>query len=122
MSSGYALHPEAFADLDDIRHYIAQGINPTTTRALSQKLFEEIGPRSGRKKRSPGWHPGEELPPLTKPWNTRLKRDDSIYGLLTQDTILSFRKDSGRTTLRQIYKGVKFRYNRPRVRMLKTAV
>jgi len=24
MSSGYALHPEAFADLDDIRGYIAQ--------------------------------------------------------------------------------------------------
>ena len=24
MSSGYALHPEAFADLDDIRDYIAQ--------------------------------------------------------------------------------------------------
>jgi plasmid stabilization system protein ParE len=24
MSSGYALHPEAFSDLDDIRDYIAQ--------------------------------------------------------------------------------------------------
>ena len=24
MNSGYALHPEAFADLDDIRDYIAQ--------------------------------------------------------------------------------------------------
>jgi plasmid stabilization system protein ParE len=24
MSSGYALHPEAFADLDDIRDYIAR--------------------------------------------------------------------------------------------------
>ena len=27
MSSGYALHPEAFADLDDIRDLIAQA-NP----------------------------------------------------------------------------------------------
>jgi len=28
MSSGYALHPQALADLDDMRDYIAQG-NPT---------------------------------------------------------------------------------------------
>ena len=35
MSSGYALHPEAFADLDDIRDYIAQQLAACLKRGLS---------------------------------------------------------------------------------------
>ena len=41
MSSGYALHPEAFADLDDIRHYIAQE-NPDAADRVMSEIFETI--------------------------------------------------------------------------------
>ena len=41
MSSGYALHPEAFADLDDIRHYIAQE-NPDAADRVMAEIFETI--------------------------------------------------------------------------------
>ncbi|MGB6384381.1 MAG: type II toxin-antitoxin system RelE/ParE family toxin [Terriglobales bacterium] len=36
MSSGYALHPEAFADLDDIREYIAQKDPDAADRVMSE--------------------------------------------------------------------------------------
>jgi plasmid stabilization system protein ParE len=36
MSSGYALHPEAFADLDDIRHYIARQSPDASDRVISE--------------------------------------------------------------------------------------
>jgi plasmid stabilization system protein ParE len=36
MSSRYALHPEAFADLDDIRDYIAQE-NPDAADRVNQE-------------------------------------------------------------------------------------
>jgi plasmid stabilization system protein ParE len=41
MSSGYALHPEAFADLDDIRDYIAQE-NPDAADRLMAEIFDTI--------------------------------------------------------------------------------
>ena len=41
MSSGYALHPEAFADLDDIRHYIAQE-NPDAADRVMADIFWTI--------------------------------------------------------------------------------
>jgi toxin ParE1/3/4 len=41
MSSGYALHPEAFADLDDVRDYIAQE-NPEAADRLIEEIFDTI--------------------------------------------------------------------------------
>jgi plasmid stabilization system protein ParE len=41
MSSGYALHPEAFADLDDIRNYIAQEDPDAANRVMSE-IFDNI--------------------------------------------------------------------------------
>jgi plasmid stabilization system protein ParE len=41
MSSGYALHPEAFADLDDIRDYIAHE-NPDAADRLMAEIFDTI--------------------------------------------------------------------------------
>ncbi len=41
MSSGYALHPEAFADLDDIRDYIAQE-NPDAADRVMSEIFYTI--------------------------------------------------------------------------------
>ncbi len=38
MSSGYALHPEAFTDLDDIRDYIAQENPDAADRVMSEFL------------------------------------------------------------------------------------
>lgn len=38
MSSGYALHPEAFTDLDDIRDYIAQQNPDAADRVVSEIL------------------------------------------------------------------------------------
>jgi plasmid stabilization system protein ParE len=38
MSSGYALHPEAFADLDDIRDYIAQKNLDAADRVMAEIL------------------------------------------------------------------------------------
>jgi plasmid stabilization system protein ParE len=40
-SSGYALHPQALADLDDIRDYIAQG-NPDAADRLMSEIFDTI--------------------------------------------------------------------------------
>jgi toxin ParE1/3/4 len=41
MSSGYALHPEAFADLDDIRGYIAADNLDAADRVISD-IFDSI--------------------------------------------------------------------------------
>ncbi len=41
MNSGYALHPEAFADLDDIRDYIAQE-NPDAADRMMAEIFDTI--------------------------------------------------------------------------------
>lgn len=41
MSSGYALHPEAFADLDDIRGYIAKENLDAADRVVSE-IFDTI--------------------------------------------------------------------------------
>ena len=41
MSSGYALHAEAFADLDDIRDYIAQE-NPDAADRVISEIFDTI--------------------------------------------------------------------------------
>jgi toxin ParE1/3/4 len=39
--SGYALHPEAYADLDDIRGYIAQE-NPDAADQVITEIFDAI--------------------------------------------------------------------------------
>jgi toxin ParE1/3/4 len=41
MSSGYALHPEAFEDLDDIRDYIAQA-NPDAADRVILEIFSTV--------------------------------------------------------------------------------
>lgn len=41
MSSGYAFHPEAFADLDEIREYIARD-NPDAADRVIDDIFEAI--------------------------------------------------------------------------------
>lgn len=41
MSSDYALHPEAFADLDDIREHIAQN-NPDAADRIMSEIFAAI--------------------------------------------------------------------------------
>jgi plasmid stabilization system protein ParE len=41
MSGGYALHPHAFADLDDIRDFIAQE-NPDAADRLMSEIFDTI--------------------------------------------------------------------------------
>ena len=41
MSGGYALHPEAFADLDDIRDYIAQE-NPDAAGRVISEIFDTL--------------------------------------------------------------------------------
>ena len=41
MSSGFALHPEAFSDLDDIRDYIAQE-SPDAADQVILEIFETI--------------------------------------------------------------------------------
>ena len=46
MNSGFALHPEAFADLDDIRDYIAQNNPDAADRVMSEIFgrFRELVP------------------------------------------------------------------------------
>ena len=41
MSSGYALHSEAFANLDDIRDYIAQE-NPDAADRVMSEIFDAV--------------------------------------------------------------------------------
>jgi toxin ParE1/3/4 len=58
MSSGYALHPEAFADLDDIRDYIAQK-NPDAADRVISEIFD------GLRALVPFPHQGHRRPDLT---------------------------------------------------------
>lgn len=58
MSSGYALHPEAFADLDDIRNYIAQEDPDAADRVISE-VFDRI------RALVPFPHQGHRRPDLT---------------------------------------------------------
>jgi plasmid stabilization system protein ParE len=39
--TGFALHPESFTDLDDIRAYIAQD-NPDSADRMIKEIFDEI--------------------------------------------------------------------------------
>lgn len=41
MSSGYALHPQAFTDLDDIRDYIAHE-NPDAADRVMSEIFDSM--------------------------------------------------------------------------------
>jgi toxin ParE1/3/4 len=41
MSNGYALHPEAFADLDDMRDYIAKDSPDAADRVMAE-IFDAI--------------------------------------------------------------------------------
>jgi plasmid stabilization system protein ParE len=41
MSSGFALHPEAFADLDEMRNYIAQQ-NPDAADRVITEIFDAV--------------------------------------------------------------------------------
>jgi plasmid stabilization system protein ParE len=41
MSSGYALHPKAFSDLEEIRDYIAQK-NPDAADRVISEIFDTI--------------------------------------------------------------------------------
>lgn len=55
MSGGYGLHPEAYADLDDIRGYIAQDRPDAADRIISE-IFDAIRglvpfPRQGHRRR-----------------------------------------------------------------------
>ena len=56
--SGYALHPEAFADLDDIRGYIAQD-NPDAADQVITEIFDAI------RALAPFPHQGHKRPDLT---------------------------------------------------------
>ena len=58
MSSGYALHPEAFEDLDDIRDYIAQANPDAADRVISEIFFTVRG-------LIPFPHQGHRRPDLT---------------------------------------------------------
>jgi plasmid stabilization system protein ParE len=58
MSTGYALHPEAFADLDEIRDYIAQG-NPDAADRIMTDIFDAF------RRLVPFPHQGHRRPDLT---------------------------------------------------------
>ena len=58
MSGGYALHPEAFADLDDIRGYIAQQNPEAADRGITE-IFDAI------RGLVPFLHQGHRRPDLT---------------------------------------------------------
>jgi plasmid stabilization system protein ParE len=63
MSSGYALHPEAFADLDDIRSYIAQR-SPDAADRIIAEIFNNL------RGLVPFPHQGHRRPDLTS-WPLR---------------------------------------------------
>jgi plasmid stabilization system protein ParE len=56
--SGYALHTEAFTDLDDIRSYIAQG-NPNAADRVMAQIFDAL------RALVPFPHQGHRRPDLT---------------------------------------------------------
>ena len=58
MSSGYALHPEAFADLDEIRSYIAQDSPDAADRVITE-IFDAI------RQLAPFPHQGHRRPDLS---------------------------------------------------------
>ncbi len=58
MSSGYGLHPEAFADVEDIRAYIAKDSPDAADRVMSE-IFEAI------RRLVPFPHHGHRRPDLT---------------------------------------------------------
>jgi plasmid stabilization system protein ParE len=58
MSSAYALHPEAFTDLDDIRGYIAQN-NPDAAARVISDIFDTV------RTLVPFPHQGHKRPDLT---------------------------------------------------------
>ena len=58
MSSGYALHPEAFTDLDDIRGHIARD-NPDAADRVITEIFNTI------QALVPFPHQGHKRPDLT---------------------------------------------------------
>ena len=69
MSSGYALHLEAYADLDDIRYYLAQE-NPDAADRVMADIFDSLR----RVVRFP--HQGHRRPDLTsRPLRFILVRD-----------------------------------------------
>ena len=63
MSSGYALHPEAFRDLDDIRDYIAQE-DPDAADRVMLEIFDTI--RGWRTRRAFCDVCGWPIPPLAR--------------------------------------------------------
>lgn len=69
--SGYALHPEAFTDLDEIRAYIAQD-DPDAANRVITEIFERI------RALVPFPHQGRRRPDLT----SRPLRFVSIYDYL----------------------------------------
>jgi toxin ParE1/3/4 len=72
MSSGYALHLEAFADLDDIRVYIAQD-NPDAADRVISEIFTAI------RNLVPFPNQGHRRPDLTgRPLRFTLVRDHLI--------------------------------------------
>ena len=67
--SGYALHPEAFTDLDDIREYIAED-SPDAADRLIAEIFEGIRALVAFP------HRGDRRPNLTsRPLRFRLVRE-----------------------------------------------
>jgi len=69
MSSGYGLHPEAYADLDDIRGYIAEG-NPDAADLVISEIFDAL------RGLVPFPHQGHRRPDLTsRPLRFILVRD-----------------------------------------------
>lgn len=69
MSSGYALHPEAFADLDDIRDSIAQD-NPDAADRVMSEIFDSL------RRLVPFPHQGHQRPDLSlRPLRFILVRD-----------------------------------------------
>jgi len=63
----------------------------------------------GAKERGSSLAPCKQSPPTDGAWrDARMKQEELIHELLTQDTNLLCRADFDRTTLRRIYKEVKF--------------
>jgi plasmid stabilization system protein ParE len=67
--TGYALHPEAFIDLDEIREYVAED-NPDAADRLIKNIFEGISALA------PFPHQGQSRPDLTsRPLRFKLVRE-----------------------------------------------
>ncbi len=67
--SGYALHPEAFTDLDDIREFIAEDDPDAADRVITE-IFDT------RRALAPFPHQGHRRPDLTsRPLRFKLVRD-----------------------------------------------